>query len=89
MTQLTITQARREFTSLPKRLARTPEHALGVTRDGQPVLAVMSWDLYESIIETLDILADPDQVAALRASIDDIAHGRLVSNEEAKRRLGV
>ncbi len=89
MTRLTITDARKEFLTLPKRLARTPERAISVTHRGRPVLAVMPWDLYESIVETLDVLSDPEMVSALRESIEDLKHGRLVSNEEAKKRLGV
>jgi PHD/YefM family antitoxin component YafN of YafNO toxin-antitoxin module len=49
----------------------------------------MPWDLYESIVETLDVLSDPEMVSARRESIEDLKHGRLVSNEEAKKRLGV
>ena len=88
MTQLTITQARRELLNLPERLARVPERAVTITRRGRPVLAVMPWEFYESIVETLDVLSDPGMVLALRESIEDLKHGRLVSNAEAKKRLG-
>ncbi len=89
MTQLTISEARRDLLELPKRLARAPEHAVSITRRGRPVLAIMPWDLYESIVETLDVLSDPEMGSALRESLEDLKHGRLVSNEEAKKRLGV
>lgn len=89
MTELTITEARRGFLDLPKRLARLPERTVSITRRGRPVLAVMPWELYESIIETLEVLSDPDMVSALRESLEDLEHGRLVSNAEAKKRLGV
>ena len=88
MTQLTITQARRELLNLPERLARVPERAVTITRRGRPVLALMPWEFYESIVETLDVLSDPEMVLALRESIEDLKHGRLVSNAEAKKRLG-
>ncbi len=87
MTQLTITDARKEFLKLPKRLARTPERALSVTQRGRPVLAVMPWDLYESIVETLDVLSDMDMASALRESIEDLTHGRLVDHQEVRQRL--
>jgi len=88
MTQLTITQARRGLLNLPERLARGPERAVTITRRGRPVLAVMPWEFYESIVETLDVLSDPEMVLALRESIEDLKHGRRVSNAEAKKRLG-
>lgn len=89
MTQITISAARKEFLDLPEKLARDPEHALCVTRHGHPALAVMPWDLYESIIETLEVLSEPGLAAALRESIEDIERGRLLSHEEVGARLGL
>ncbi len=89
MTQLTISVARKELLELPERLAREPERAITITRRGRPVLAVMPWEFYESIVETLDVLSDPEMVSALRESLEDLKHGRLLSNEETKKRLGV
>lgn len=77
------------FLDLPEKLARGPERTVTITRRGQPVLAVISWELYESIVETLDVLSEPELVAALRDSVEDIKHGRLLSHEEVGRRLGL
>jgi antitoxin YefM len=88
MTQLTISEARKALLDLPERLARTPERAVTITRRGQPVLAILPWELYESIVETLEILGDPEMVTAIRASLDDLKRGRVVSHAEAKNRLG-
>jgi prevent-host-death family protein len=87
--QLSMTDARREFLRLPERLARTPERAISVTSRGEPVLAVMPWDLYESIIETLDILADRDLASTLRDSLEDLRAGRLIDHDEVGHRLGL
>lgn len=89
MTQLTISEARKALLDLPEQLARSSERAVTITRHGQPVLAVLPWEFYESIVETLEVLGDPETVAALRASLDDLKRGRLVTNAEAKKRLGV
>ena len=89
MTQLTITQARKALLDLPKRLAKESGKTLSITRHGRPVLAVMPWELYESLVETLEVLSDPDTAAALRASLEDIRKGRLVSHETARRRVGI
>lgn len=87
MTQLTITQARRGLLNLPERLARMSERAVSVTRRGRPVLAVMPWEFYESLVETLDVLSDPEMMRMLREGIEDVKRGRLVGNAEAKKRL--
>ena len=84
---LTITAARDQLTRLPTELSN--EHAtLTVTRHGQPVLAVLPWDLYESLLETLDVMGDPALMEALRHSIDDIAAGRVQPLDDALAALG-
>ena len=70
-------------------LARVPARGVTITRRGRPVLALMPCEFYESIVETLDILGDPEMGRVLRESLEDLKRGRLVSNAEAKKRLGV
>jgi prevent-host-death family protein len=89
MTELTISEARKALLDLPEKLARTPERAVTITRRGQPVLAILPWEFYESIVETLEILGDPEMVAALRDSLEDLKRGRVVTHAEAKKRLRV
>ena len=89
VTELTISEARKALLDLPEKLARTPDRAVTITRRGQPMLAIPPWEFYESIIETLDILGDPEMVKTLRESLEDLKRGRVVSNAEAKKRLGV
>ena len=89
MAELTISDARKALLDLPEKLARTPERALTITRRGRPVLAILPWEFYESLIETLEILGDPEMVTALRESLDDLKRGRVMSHAEAKKRLGV
>ena len=89
MTQsMPIIEARNKLASLPERFEREPEAgALAVTRRGKPVLAVMSWDLYESIVETLEILGDDEMMAALRQGVREAAAGKHIPWEKAKRKL--
>ena len=89
MSELTISEARKVLLNLPEKLARTSERAMTITRRGRPVLAILPWEFYESIVETLEILGDPEMVQALRESLEDLKGGRVVSNAEAKKRLGV
>jgi antitoxin YefM len=83
-----ITTARHEITSLPERLEKEPG-AVAITRRGKPVLAVMPWELYESLIETLEILGDPELMNALRQSIKEVEAGKGIPWEDAKRDLGL
>lgn len=86
---LTITQARQELLHLPERFEKSRERAVEITKNGRPVLAVLPWEFYESLVETLEVLGDPEMTAALRDSLEDVKKGRLISHKEARKRLGV
>jgi antitoxin YefM len=83
-----ITTARHVLTSLPEQLEQDPG-AVAITRRGKPVLAILPWELYESLVETIEILGDAELMAALRQSIKDAETGKGIPWEEAKRELGL
>lgn len=62
---LSVEEARERLAALAGKMARTRD-AVAITRDGQPVMALVSWELYESIVQTLSVLNDPRVIAALR-----------------------
>ena len=41
-------------------------------------MAVMPWDLFESIVETIEIMGDPETMTALREGVQDTLEGNLV-----------
>lgn len=47
----------------------------------------MPWEAYESLMETMEIMGDPELMAQLHDSIRDIDEGRTISWEEAKAEL--
>ncbi len=81
-----IVRARAMLTKLPELLAEE-NRAVALTRHGNPVLAVMPWDLFESIMETLEIMGDPDMMAALRQGIKDVQEGNLIPLEQVISKL--
>jgi len=83
-----MSEARGELTSMPELLEKK-QVTVAITRRGKPVLAVMPWDLYESIMETLEILGDVAMTADLQKGIEELAAGKGVSWEKAKRELAV
>ncbi len=88
MEQIPIVKARAMLPRLSERLA-AEDRAVAVTRHGKPVLAVMPWNLFESIVETMEIMGDPDTMAALRRGIKDVQAGNLVPIEQVKADLGL
>ncbi len=84
--QIPIVKARAIITQLPERLA-AENQAVALTRHGKPVLAVMPWELFESVIETMEVMGDPEMMAALRRGIKDLQEGKLKPLEEVKAEL--
>ena len=87
MEKMTITEARNKFMKLPDRASK--HEVLAVTRKNKEVMAVMSWELYEGLIETLEILSDHTLMNKLKKGLDDVKAGRTHSIEDAYERLGI
>lgn len=82
---LDISEARREFTKLDKRLR--DENVIWITRRNKKVFAVVDTEMLQTIIETIDILSDPEAFNMLQQSLQDIRAGRLLDHEDVKREL--
>jgi prevent-host-death family protein len=87
MQKIPITEARNKFMKLLDDAAK--DQILAVTRRNKEVMAVMSWELYEGLLETLEVLSDPDLMNYLKKGIEDIKAGRTHSLSEAHERLGL
>lgn len=85
-TTLDISEARKQFNSLDKRL--DDEQVICITRHGKTAFAVVNYDFLKTIMETMDILSDPDAVRMLNESIADIRAGRLHDHDEVEKELG-
>ena len=79
--EITVTKARDMLMKLPEALAESNE-AIPLTRRGKPVMALMAWELFETIQETLEILSDEELMAALRRSIRQAEAGETIPFDE-------
>lgn len=53
-----------------------------ITRSGRPKGVLLSLDEYEGLLETLEILSDPDLAGAVREGLRDVEEGRILSHDE-------
>ena len=83
-----IVKARAILTQLPELLAEE-NRAVALTRRGKLVLALMPWELFLSVIETLEIMGDAEMMDALRRGIEDVQEGNLVSLDHVRAELGI
>jgi antitoxin YefM len=88
LSNLPITEARHELTSLPEKLTQQGG-ALAITRRGKPVLAVMTWQHYEAILETLEIYGDPNLMTNLRQGIAEAKSEQGLDWESSKQELAL
>ncbi len=87
---LPISKARNRLLKIAKDLSRHPEHgAVTLTNRGKAVLTVMNSDLYESIVETMEIMSDKKMTSALRKSAREIRQGKLIPWEKVRADLGL
>ena len=87
-----IIEARNNLTSLPEQLQEnsvSEARVVQVTRRGSPVLAIMSWELFDMIQDTLEITGDEALMSQLRESLRDIAEERTEDWDSIKAELGL
>ena len=86
MRQMTITEARQNFLTLPEVVEEEP---LTIAKRGRPVMVTMGFDHYESLVETLDILSDQAFAQRLTKSIQQAKEGKTKRSAEVRQRLGL
>lgn len=83
---LSLSDARAILTQLPEKLA-LGQGVVPLTRHGKPVLAIMTWDLFESLSETIEIMSDSKLMEQIRKGMKEIEEGKTRSWEEVKTEL--
>ena len=92
---LSISEAQKELTRLPEQFEEGPE-AVTVTRYGKPVMTILPYNTYKSLLEaiealqeTIEILQDKELMAEFHESVEALKNGETVDWEDAKRELGL
>jgi antitoxin YefM len=81
---LTITETRKQLLDLPNQLTDEP---VIITKHGKPAMVALGYEQFESLMETLEVLSDPDLVATLRQSMAQAERGETISLDDAIGRL--
>jgi PHD/YefM family antitoxin component YafN of YafNO toxin-antitoxin module len=84
MNRLTILEAQQKLLDLPDQLTAEPTI---ITQDGQPVMALMSYDQLTSMLETLDILTNSEFANLLQRSITQANQADTICWDEATAAL--
>ena len=83
MTTLSLADAR---ASLSKHIesAVTTHERFEITRNGARVAVLLSAEDYDALLETVDILSNPDEVSALRTAIAELDIDDVSSADEVR-----
>ena len=79
---LPITKVKKEFLDIIKDMTEE-EATITVTKNGMPVSVMMTPERYEALLETIEILADPKIIRALKASERDFRAGKVYTHKDA------
>jgi PHD/YefM family antitoxin component YafN of YafNO toxin-antitoxin module len=82
---LDISEARKQFTKLDQRLRE--DRVIWVTRHNKKAFAVVEKELLQTVLETIEILADPAAFQLLQQGLQDIQAGRLHDHDAVKSEL--
>ena len=85
--QMSISETRRRITSLEDELAY--EDTISVTNHGKEVFALLRWDTYESIAETLDIMSDESLAEDLKTGLRQLENNELEDFDTFVKSLNV
>ena len=77
-----ITQAKAKLLDMVRQLHDTND-TIAITKNGVPEAVLLSMRKFEGLLETIDILADPETMKQLKGSAQDVKAGRLVDLDEA------
>lgn len=85
-TTLSITEARNNLLDLIRKTKDLMERVI-ITKNGKPEAVLISYDEYESWIETLEITQDSQLMKEITEAKEDIKAGRLVPYDEVLKSL--
>ena len=71
-----IAEVRKELSKLPSQFEEIADlSVVEVTRRGLPVLAVLDWERYQAIMETLELLSDEETMDKLKEAVKELDDG--------------
>jgi prevent-host-death family protein len=83
---LSVSKAKARLLDLTRKI-QEEGRAYVLTKDGEPVSALVPIEDYESLLETMDILADRKTLRYLAAAFADERRGRLFKRDKSGRWL--
>ena len=81
MATVTLSEAKTHLARLLREVEELGERHV-ITRSGHPSGVLLSVDEYEGLLETLEVLADPELSSAVRRGLAELEKGEILSEGE-------
>jgi prevent-host-death family protein len=89
METVTATDLHDRTSELTEQAMRDPEQPIVIEKHGKPAVVLVDARYFEGLIETLDLLSDPDAMESLRRGLKDERAGRLIPHAQVLKELGL
>jgi PHD/YefM family antitoxin component YafN of YafNO toxin-antitoxin module len=83
---LDISEARKRFNTIDRDLKDRP--VIYITRHNREAFAIVDIDYLETVMETIEVLGDPEAMQMLNESLRAIERGELIDQEDVEKELG-
>jgi len=85
---ISITEGRKRLFKIAEEVQK-PDSQYVFTVEGKPGIVLMSADEYDSLMETMEILSNPEIIRDIKQAEKDYREGRYTNWEEVKKELGM
>ena len=82
-------KAKRALFDIARELEHQPGTVVRVTKRGKSVMTLVSSELYEALVETLEILGDAAAMNRLRKALREIKARKAILWKSARKKLGL
>ncbi len=76
-----VSKVKRDLLDILKNIEEE-DATVAITRNGEAVGVLMSFERYQSMVETIEILGDRSIIRSLKRSEDDFSAGRTVRHKD-------
>ena len=85
---LSITKAREDLFKIAEQVQK-PNNFYTLSIEGEPKVVMMSYDEFDSMRETMEILSDPDIMKSIKKAEEEYEKGEYISWQDMKKELAV
>lgn len=85
---ITISEARKRLFEIAEEVQK-PGNFCTLTIEGEPKIIIIAKKEFDALMETIELLSNPELVRKIKKAEEEYAHGNYCSWNDVKQRLGI